>query len=69
VHRAAKAACPVLLLTAIEHRSAGSTQKESRSRAMLLGRITTDPMTTAVLGDEGVDELERMQAITMIEEV
>ena len=69
VRRSEQAACPVLLLTAIDHLNTGTTQKESRSRAMLLGRITTDPMTTAVLGDEGVDELERMQSITMVEEV
>ena len=69
IRRAEQAACPVLLLTAIDHLDAGTSQKESRSRAMLLGRITTDPMTTAVQGDEGVDELERMQAVTMVEEV
>jgi len=69
VRRCEQAACPVLLLTAIKHLAAGNAQKESRSRAMLFGRITTDPMTTTVLGDEGVDELERLQTITMTEEV
>ena len=71
IRRAKGAETPVLLLTAIPYVATGqsTTTDENRAETMLWGRVVTDLHRTVMLGDEGDDEVERYQTITMVEEV
>ena len=70
IRRAEGAKLPILLLTAVEYLTGGSSsQFETRRDCMLWGRVRTDLFRQSPLGDEGVDELERFQTVTIREEV